>query len=315
MTAFGNRLAKNAKQRFAWAKKEGLTAFRVYDRDMPEYPVAVDWYAGHAVVHEYPRSRASRAGKAEALSQEVQAQTAQVLELPPDRIFPKRHEPKAWGTAQYGRFGRAGVTTTVEEYGAKYEVNLSDYLDTGLFMDHRNTRKRVRALVQGKTFLNLFAYTGAFTVAAALGGARATTTVDLSGSYLDWGRRNLKLNAIAPAAHTFVEADVLGWLEQPGERFDVIVCDPPSFSVSHRMGRRFEVPRDHVWLVQRLQERLTAGGALYFSTNYLEFELSPKLSPAEELTPKSIPLDFRERPHRCWRFTAAPAGPAAPRSA
>lgn len=303
MSAFENRLAKNVKQRRAWAKREGLTAYRVYDRDMPEAPVAVDWYQGHAVVHEYPRRRSTKDGRADALQTEVQQAVARVLEVPGEQVFFKRHEPKAWGEAQYGRFSRQGVTTVVEERGLKLEVNLSDFLDTGLFMDHRNTRARVQKEIAGKRFLNLFAYTGSFTVAAAAGRAAASTTVDLSGTYLAWAKRNLELNSLATKAHALVEADVLRWVSQARERWDVIVCDPPSFSSSQKMQRRFEVPKDHPALVNRLLELLSPGGTLYFSTNFTEFELHPSLSPAEELTPKSIPIDFRGLPHRCWRFT------------
>jgi 23S rRNA (cytosine1962-C5)-methyltransferase len=215
----------------------------------------------------------------------------------------KTHAPKPWRQEQYGRVGVGHAIFTVKEHGLSFEVNLSDYLDTGLFMDHRTTRARVRAEAKGKRVLNLFAYTGSFSVYAAAGGAAATTTVDLSNAYCDWAERNLGLNGVAVGpSHRVLRADVLGWLEACRERFELIVLDPPSFSTSKKMGRSFEVQRDHRWLVEAAGALLTPGGALYFSTNFLQFELDPRLSAGVELTPKSIPEDFRPGIHRCWRF-------------
>jgi len=306
MSDFENRLKKNAKHRFAWAKRQGLTAFRLYDLDMPEWPVAVDWYAGSVHVMEFPSRRKLRDGL-EPMRAEVRRSIASALSVTFDSIFMKTHEPKAWGEAQYDKVSSTEKIVVVEENGLKFECNLSDYLDTGLFLDHRQTRARVKAESKGKRVLNLFAYTGSFSVHARAGGASETTTVDLSKTYCEWAQRNFALNGFEPEsrAHRVLRDDVLAWLENTKERFELIVLDPPSFSTSKKMGRRFEVQRDQRWLIDTACSKLSPGGELYFSTNYLEFELDDSLKPVEELTPRSIPEDFRRTVHRCWRFTAA----------
>jgi 23S rRNA (cytosine1962-C5)-methyltransferase len=308
MSDFEHRLKKNARHRFKWAARQGLTAFRLYDLDVPDWPFAVDWYAGHAHVLEYPRRRQRRDGTLEAAREEVVRAVSSTLALPREKIFTKTHEPKPWGRAQYGRHGTQSTTVLVQENGLTFECNLTDYLDTGLFLDHRETRRRVRDEVFGKRFLNLFAYTGSFTVYARAGGAAETTTVDLSNTYAAWCERNLRHNGfeVGPA-HRVIRADVLAWLERARGPYDVIVLDPPSFSTSKKMGRRFEVQRDHRHLVSKVLELLAPGGTLYFSTNFLGFELNARLPEAEELTPRSIPEDFRRTVHRCWRFVRSTA--------
>lgn len=316
MSDFENRLKKNAKQRFKWAEKEGVTAFRIYDLDMPEWPFAVDWYGGFAHVMEYPRRKQLRDGSIDEARAEVVRATAAALEIPAEKVFTKTHEKRPWGRGQYERLGTGSTLVTVKEHGLSFECNLSDYLDTGLFLDHRVTRARVRKDVAGKRFLNLFAYTGAFTVHALAGGAAETTTVDLSNTYCDWTERNLKLNGFAVGPkHRVIRDDVLQWIEAARGQYDLIVLDPPSFSSSKKMGRRFEVQRDHRWLVQTVRSLLSPGGVLYFSTNFLGFTLDPKLSDGERQ--QSLPGDFRREVHLCWRFTGQgallPARDGAPR--
>jgi 23S rRNA (cytosine1962-C5)-methyltransferase len=301
MSDFENRLKKNAKHRFAWAKRQNLTAFRLFDLDMPEWPVAVDWYAGAVHVMEYPSRRKLREGL-EVMRAEVRRSIVAALNVTEDLVFAKTHEPKAWGEAQYDKLSSTSKTVVVEENGLKFECNLTDYLDTGLFLDHRQTRARVKAEAKGKRMLNLFAYSGSFSVYAAAGGASETVTVDLSKTYCEWAERNFDLNLLK--RRTIIRDDVLAWLENTTERFDLIVLDPPSFSTSKKMARRFEVQRDHAWLVDQAVGRLNPGGTLYFSTNYLGFELDAALAPTEELTPRSIPDDFRRTVHRCWCFSA-----------
>jgi 23S rRNA (cytosine1962-C5)-methyltransferase len=293
---FENRLQKNWKHFSKWAKRRELDAFRVYDRDVPDFPWAIDWYAGDVVASWFPSRRDRDEGEPPADEREA---IARVLE--PNEVHLKVRAPKAWGVEQYQREARRQVTKIVRENGLKLEVNLSDYLDTGLFLDHRDTRARVRSEAKGKRFLNLFAYTGAFSVYAASGGATSTTSVDLSEHYCDWARRNLRLNQLNG---TVISADVLAWLETDRGPFDLVVLDPPSFSTSKKMGRRFEVQRDHRWLVGRVLELLAPAGTLYFSTNFRGFELDERLTPVEELTPRSLPEDFRPGIHRAWRFTA-----------
>jgi 23S rRNA (cytosine1962-C5)-methyltransferase len=298
--ALANRLSKNVKGRSAWAAREGLTAYRLFDLDMPEWPVAIDRYADVIHVIAYPSRKHIKAG-VESLTNQVREACVAGLDVSPDDIIIKRHEPKAWGETRFEKERGASRLVTVEEYGRRFECNLTDFLDTGLFLDHRLTRKRVGLESSGKRFLNLFAYTGAFTVHALGGGASATTTVDLSNTYCAWAERNLALNGFETGSnHRVVRDDVLAWVEHDRGEYDLIVVDPPSFSASKKMGRRFEVQRDHAWLIERCIDRLAPGGTLYFSNNFLEFELDAELAPAEEL--KSIPKDFRRQLHRCWRF-------------
>ena len=312
---FENRLRKNARHFRKWARARGLTAWRVYDRDIPEYQYAVDIYGERVHLVEYPRRRAL--GSLEEQRTRVLDAVMAVLEVPPEHIHLKTHLPQPWGRSQYSRVGEGTERITVEEQGLKFWVNLGDYLDTGLFMDHRNTRARVRQEARGKRFLNLFSYTGAFTVYAAAGGASRTLSVDLSNTYLDWAEDNLALNGLSDGRHTLLRGDALAWVlsqrQAPEETFELIVCDPPSFSTSKKMQGSFNVQRDHVRLLEGLQALLSPGGVLYFSTNYLGFEMKDTAlrgyTGVEELTPGSIPEDFqREAIHRCWRMVAPDAG-------
>ncbi len=313
-SALENRLRKNVKHLRRWAKAEDLTAWRVYDRDIPEWPFAIDWYDGRVQLAQFPSRRALKTGEAERLLEDAKRATINALELAPDRLFVKTRRPKVWGKEQYESFGQPDPFV-VREHGLLFEVDLAGHLDTGLFLDHRVTRARVRSEAKGRHFLNLFAYTGAFTVHAAAGGAASTTSVDLSNTYLDWAERNLDLNGLGGPQHTLVRADVLEWLEEASERvkagllepWDLVVLDPPSFSTSKRMKGSFDVQRDQVRLLRQTAALLAEGGVLYFSNNYQGFELkADQLRDLhfEELTPKSLPPDFhRTDIHRCWRVT------------
>lgn len=305
---FANRLRKNFRHRVRWARREGLTAYRVYDRDIPEYPFTVEWYAGRAHVVEFPRRRDRASGGSDALRAEVIEAVQAVLGVPRDRIYVKLHVPHAWGKTQYDAAGRGHEEFVIDEQGLRFWVNLGDYLDTGLFLDHRRTRARVREEAAGKRFLNLFAYTGSFTVYAAAGGARATTTVDLSKTYCAWAARNLEFNQLAGPQHEIVRADVLEWVRSSAgaeRRYDLIVLDPPSFSTSKKMAGTFNVQRDHPRLLVEVAGLLAPGGTLYFSTNFQGFTLDERRLSGlslEELTPGSIPEDFHHKGiHRCWR--------------
>lgn len=300
MSALANRLSKNWKKLEAWSKREGTTAFRVYDVDMPEFPFGIDWYDGYVHAQEFFRRNDP---KADAARLELKAAVKSVLEVPDEKVFLKSHLAHKWGGGQYQREGSASVIHTVEEAGLEFEVNLSDYLDTGLFLDHRVLRARVREEARGKKVLNLFAYTGSFTVHARAGGAAETVTVDLSNTYCAWAERNLAANGFALGPrHTVVRDDVLEWLKHARGRFDLIVLDPPPFSASKKMRSAFDVQKNHPGLLADARALLEPGGTLYFSTNYRGFELSPKIERAQEID--TCPKDFRSPPHRTWKLDA-----------
>lgn len=303
--AFANRLKKRARHLRKWAAREGVTCYRLYDRDIPEVPLAVDWYDGRLHVAEYARGGEGPQDDAWVAAMVDAARDA--LEVPADGVFVKRRERQR-GLSQYDKVDATGARFVVLEDGLRLLVNLADYLDTGLFLDHRLTRRMVREEARGKDVLNLFAYTGAFTVHAAAGGAASTTTVDLSRTYLDWARDNLAENGFsAGAAHELVQADATRWVrEAPSARWDLVVLDPPTFSNSKRMDEVFDVQRDHVALLQAVYRLTRPGGVVYFSTNFRKFKPEPAAfagtARVDELSAATVPEDFRNsRIHRAWR--------------
>ncbi len=305
MGMLANRLVKNLKHLRKWARREGISCYRVYDGDIPEHPVTVDWYEGRAVAWAALRRRDETPQSREAWLAEIRSELLEGLEVEPGDLFLKERRPGG----QYRKEGEARVEVTVREATLDFLVNLSDYHDTGLFLDHRSTRAMVGSQARGRRFLNLFCYTGSFTVHAAAGGAVQSTSVDLSAPYLEWAWRNLRLNDLAGPPHELVQADVLTWLPQAareGRRYDLVVCDPPTFSNSKRMQGALDISRDHPLLLRSALDLLTPGGQLYFSTNDRRFELdldALKAWPSQEITPQTTPPDFAgRRPHRAWRF-------------
>lgn len=307
-----NRLRKNLKNLGRWARQQGVSCYRLYDADLPEYAVAVDLYQGEALwvqVQEYEAPATVDPARAEQRLVEVLAAVPAVLEIPRAQMFLKvRRRQK--GMAQYEKQAEAGRFFEVGEDGLRFWVNFEDYLDTGLFLDHRLTRHLLRELAPGRRFLNLFGYTGSATVYAVAGGAVASTTVDLSRTYLDWARRNLELNRLAGPRHDLVQADCLEWLEtavRGRQRYDLIFLDPPTFSASKRMRDTLDVQRDHVPLIRRCVSLLSADGVLLFSTNQRKFRLDIEaladLS-VKDITRTTIPKDFERnaRIHHCWRI-------------
>jgi len=303
---FANRLRKNLRTLRRWAEREKIDCYRLYDADMPEYAVAVDWYHGWVHIQEYAPPPSVDAQQARRRLREVMAATAAVLEVPRERIVLKvRRRQK--GATQYERFDQRGAFQEVNEGGYRFLVNLTDYLDTGLFLDHRLTRTLVGSLARGKDFLNLFAYTGAASVHAAGGGARSTVSVDLSRTYLEWAERNLRLNGFTGPRHRLIQGDCLEWLAACRERFVLIFLDPPTFSNSKRMSATFDVQRDHVALLQQAARLLTADGVLIFSNNNRRFRMDHDALgdlAIEEITAETIPTDFARNPkiHNCWRI-------------
>lgn len=303
---FANRLTKNIKKIEKWAKQQGIDAYRLYDADLPEYNLAVDRYGDHIVVQEYQAPKNIDEQKARQRLLDAVSATLYVTGVETNKLVLKVRQ-KQKGTNQYEKLANKGEYFYVNEYGAKLWVNLTDYLDTGLFLDHRLTRKMVGEVAKGKTFLNLFAYTGSATVHAALNGAKSTTTVDMSNTYLNWAEQNLELNNLSLRHHRLFQADCLQWLAECRERFELIFVDPPTFSNSKRMENSWDVQRDHIELMKQLKRILTADGTIVFSNNKRGFKmdfdgLAALGLTAENISHKTLPLDFERNPqiHNCW---------------
>ncbi|MBA5198007.1 bifunctional 23S rRNA (guanine(2069)-N(7))-methyltransferase RlmK/23S rRNA (guanine(2445)-N(2))-methyltransferase RlmL [Pectobacterium aroidearum] len=308
---FANRLRKNLRKLDKWAKQQGIECYRLYDADLPEYNVAVDRYGSWVVVQEYAPPKTVDAQKARQRLFDVINATLSVLELPSNRLVLKTRERQK-GKNQYEKLAQKGDFLLMEEFGAKLWVNLTDYLDTGLFLDHRIARKMLGEMSRGKDFLNLFAYTGTASVHAGLGGARSTTTVDMSRTYLEWAEKNLRVNGLTGRQHRLIQADCLSWLHNTNEQFDVIFIDPPTFSNSKRMEESFDVQRDHLALMKDLKRLLRRGGTIMFSNNKRGFQMdSAGLTAlglnAKEITAQTQSQDFaRNRQiHNCWLLTHA----------
>jgi 23S rRNA (cytosine1962-C5)-methyltransferase len=284
-----NRVRKNFRKLQPGFERRSIGAFRIYDRDIPEIRAAIDWYEGHLVFAEYAREQTSKLPWAEAMARAA----AEALEVPWERV----HLKKRRTGEKYERLARRNQLTSVREGDLRFLVNLDDYIDTGLFADHRETRARVRAEARDARFLNLFAYTGSFSCAAGKGGAREITTVDASQNYLDWAGENLKANGIDGQ---LVRADVGEFLARAGpRRWTLCVLDPPSYS--DHGGKVFDVQRDHRALIEQTLLVLEPGGVLWFSTNHQRFE--PQLDGLRFTEEDTVPIDYRNRAaHRAFRI-------------
>ncbi|HEV7607780.1 MAG TPA: bifunctional 23S rRNA (guanine(2069)-N(7))-methyltransferase RlmK/23S rRNA (guanine(2445)-N(2))-methyltransferase RlmL [Steroidobacteraceae bacterium] len=312
---FGNRIAKNIKQLKSWVKREGVSCYRLYDADMPEYSFAIDRYAESAgeqawlYVQEYAAPKTIEPEAVQRRRNEALAALPAATGIPVDHIHLRQRRRTARGD-QYEKLGESADFKLVEEGGLKFWVNFSDYLDTGLFLDHRITRQRLRADAARRRFLNLFAYTGSATVYAAAGQARASTTIDMSATYLDWAKQNLTLNGFAGPNHEFIQDDCISWLRAAvAERrvYDLIFLDPPTFSNSKRMEDILDVQRDHAALIDSCMALLAPGGKLVFSTNAQKFKLDGMLGERYKLTDISratLPEDFKRNPriHQCYEL-------------
>ncbi len=301
---FANRLRKNLKKFRRWADREGLEAYRIYDADLPEYAAAIDLYGGYALVQEYqaPKSISEKTAHQRMLN--LLAAVVQVLEIPGENVILKVRERKK-GDSQYEKLDETKRTLLVREYGISFIVNLWDYLDTGLFLDHRLVRRMVGEMSRDRDVLNVFAYTGSASVYAAVNGARSVTTVDMSRTYLSWARDNMKANGIKNPRNVFVQADCLKWLKNCPDRFDLIFADPPTFSNSRRMAESFDVQRDHVSLLRDLARLLKPEGVIVFSNNRRNFQIdAPAVSELgldiEDVSLRTLPEDFaRNRKIHC----------------
>ncbi|HEY5789785.1 MAG TPA: bifunctional 23S rRNA (guanine(2069)-N(7))-methyltransferase RlmK/23S rRNA (guanine(2445)-N(2))-methyltransferase RlmL, partial [Gammaproteobacteria bacterium] len=311
---FADRLRKNLRRLERWARREGIGCYRLYDADLPEYALAVDLYATAdgvcAHVQEYAPPRNVDPARAAARRAAALGEIPAVLGIGPDAVSYRLRERQR-GLAQYQKLEAPSAFHEVREGACRLLVNFDAYLDTGLFLDHRPTRLLLGRLAAGRRFLNLFAYTGTATVHAAVGGAAATTSVDLSATYLEWAGRNLALNGCAGPQHELVRADCLDWLAQArrdGRRYGLVFVDPPTFSNSKRTEQDFEVQRDHVRLLGDAAALLEDDGVLLFSTNFRRFRLDQAALGGlaiEEISRQTVPEDFRRSPriHRCWRIT------------
>ena len=303
-TMFGNRLKKNLRTIGKWSRKSKIQCYRLYDADMPEYAVAVDVYGDWVHVQEYAAPASINEEKAKERLLEALGVIPETLEIPREHVVFKQRKRQS-GTSQYSRVDEVGRMMEVEEGGCRLLVNLHDYLDTGLFLDHRKMRLRIQKEAKGKKFLNLFCYTATATVHAAVGGASTTTSVDLSNTYLDWGRKNLALNGLSEVRHRFEREDCLKWIERDKNDYDLIFIDPPTFSNSKKFEGVFDVQRDHGHLIRLAMRRLNEGGTLYFSNNFRRFKLDEKVEAeyeVKEISGQTVDKDFQRRSniHRCW---------------
>ena len=314
---FGNRLGKNLKRLQSWANKEGVGCYRLYDADMPEYAFAIDRYqtiepeASWLYVQEYAAPSEIELDAVRRRRGEAMSRLTEITGIAPDHIRARVRRRTKRGE-QYNKVDDQASYHLVQEGGLRFRVNFDDYLDTGLFLDHRLTRQRLRAAANGKRFLNLFAYTGTATVYAVAGGASASTTVDLSNTYLDWAQRNLSLNRLTGPQHQFIQADCREWLERASReagRYDLVFLDPPTFSNSKRMEGVLDIERDHVSLIDACMRWLVPGGLVVFSTNAQRFRMDPQLAArlaVKDVSAATLPKDFERNPriHRCFEIRA-----------
>lgn len=311
---FTNRLQKNMQTLKKWAVKEGVFCLRLYDADLPDFNVAVDLYGDRLHVQEYAPPKSIDPEKAKKRFNLALAAIRAVTGLGRDAIFIKTRARQE-GKNQYTKQSTASKRFIVQEGQAKILVNMTDYLDTGLFLDHRQIRLRIAKEARGKHFLNLYSYTSTASLHAALGGAASTTSVDLSNTYLNWSKENFVLNGLtvdhADEQHQFFASDCFEWLKEGHEQYDLIFIDPPTFSNSKKFYGTFDVQRDHVSLLKRAMNRLTTEGTLYFSNNYRGFELDEEIEAmfnVQEITQETIGPDFKrnQKIHRAWKIQHHP---------
>lgn len=306
---FQNRLQKMWKHYSKPARKQNVFCFRFYDHDLSEFPFAIDFYDGVIHASEYKRRHGMEEEEHEQWLEECRKIIAGVTEMEVENVYVKTRQRKESRQGQYEKFGENKVEKIVRESDLKFIINLTDYLDTGLFLDHRITRAKVREEAKGMKVLNLFCYTGSFSVYAAAGGASSVTSVDLSKTYINWAKRNMQFNKLYDdEKHEFVQGDVLEVInELPNNYYDLIVCDPPTFSNSKRMEETFDVQRDHVVLLKKLLKATKEEGKIYFSNNYHKFQIDRDAIPAfdiKDITGATTPFDFQGRLNRsCFLLT------------
>lgn len=305
---FENRLTKVLRHLRKTARKQNVTCFRLYDRDLPEFPLIIELYEQKVYVAEYESQHGMEDDAYQQwLNQSVEV-VAKVLEVPAEEVYLRKRQRKQDRQSQYQKLDSSREEIIVQEDGLKFKINLSDYLDSGLFLDHRITRHMVREEAKDKKVLNLFCYTGSFSVYAAAGGAAAVTSVDLSKTYLQWAEENMQLNGLLdPARHQYIHADVLQYLDELKlNTYDLVVMDPPTFSNSKRMKDFLDIQRDHVTLINKVLLAMRKDGVLYFSNNLRRFELDEPAIHAtsiRNITAQTVPFDFQGKLQRhCFRI-------------
>ena len=305
---FRNRLTKVFRHVSKQAKRQHISCYRIYDHDLPEFPFCIELYGDHIYLAEYKRQHGMDDEMHEAWLEKCFEVISEVLELSQEKIYLRQRQRKEGRQGQYEKLGSEQEFFIAEEGGLKFKINLTDYLDTGLFLDHRITRGMVKEEAKNKNVLNLFCYTGSFSVYAAAGEASSVTSVDLSKTYLQWATENMQLNHFLKKEHNqFVHADVTQYLDKltPGF-FDLVIMDPPTFSNSKRMKDFLDIQRDHVSLLNKTIRAMKNGGILYFSTNYKKFQLEgDKIHAAsiKDITKATTPFDFQGKLYRyCYRI-------------
>ncbi len=300
-----NCIRNNYRHLRKWAKRTQTDCFRIYDKQIKEFPLAIDFYAGRFCVHYFSDDDAPRTDLVEAATHAI----CSLFDVTPDALF-SRTRIKREKTQQYEKTGENKEFFTVREYGAHFRVNLLDYLDTGLFLDHRETRRLVASMSKDKRVLNLFAYTCSFSVHAALSGAQFTKSVDMSNTYTTWGRNNFSLNALSLKNNPVIRADCLKFLEEEilsREKYDIIIIDPPTISRSKKMDQMFDIQIDYIPLLTKALQLLSKDGLIIFSTNSRKFAFDESLFPAcniVDISSKTIPVDFHnQKIHRCWKIS------------
>jgi len=308
---FSNRLKKNYKHLKKWARKNNISCYRVYDADIPQYAVAIDKYENWIHVQEYQAPKTVDQNRAFQRINDVIDVVADILETTQEKVVLKIRK-KQPGSAQYDKQDKKDYSFTVKENGLKFFINMYDYIDTGLFLDHRKTRQLIKKLAHKRSFLNLFAYTGSVTVYAAAGGAVSTTTVDMSNTYLNWAKENMSINGYSDnvysqGKHEFIREDCLQWMQQEinaNQKYQLIFIDPPTFSNSKKMHTSLDINRDHAALLSGCLALLADDGQIIFSTNAKSFKLDSSIQEEcfiKEITAKTTTEDFRRKPlHRCW---------------
>jgi 23S rRNA (cytosine1962-C5)-methyltransferase len=304
----GNRIRKSYRHLRKWAKRTHTDAFRLYDREIPQYPLVIDFYAGRFCIHYFAPSR-NQTEPSPELVDETNKTLGSLFGLEPDSIY-WRTRMKSKKTRQYEKEDASEEFFYVYEYGVKFKVNLRDYLDTGLFLDHRETRRIVASLSKGKRVLNLYAYTCSFSVQAAMAGAAYTKSVDMSNTYTAWGKDNFHINSLSLKNHDIIRDDCFKFLDEEiwlGTKYDIIIIDPPTISRSKKMSKMFDIQEDYGLLISKALKLRVKDGVIFFSTNSRRFSFDETLFKSckiQEISDKTLPLDFHDKKiHRCWKIS------------